>query len=268
MVRWAIVYLYSCWNFHLLLHPLHVSVLIVVHELEHVVQLGRRKNRNAKDKDCPVGQTVRGLKIVSQHFQLSLPTSLLLESGISGPVGAIALHSSAECWKGGSCGLSSKLGTCNLGLQLGTSQGAQWPGTAWTPNLIVNWFCQSLTGPIFWQCFTKLWLMFCHWHWQWIFWDLVHTAPDTLRPQPRQTGGVLLLGPTWGMRLNFSLRSWSQQVNWEAGDIMWRERRIFYQNIQFTLVSAPSWLSIDYLHPPQVPSLEKWSRPAGNLWQL
>ena len=194
----------------------------MVHELEHVVQLGRRKNRHPKDKDCPVGQTVRSLKIVSQHFQLSLPTSLLLESGISGPVGAIALHSSAECWKGGSCGLSSKLGTCNLGLQLGTSQGAQRPGTAWTPNLFVNWFCQSLTGPIFWQCFTKLWLMFCHWHWQWIFWDLVHTAPDTLRPQPRQTGGVLLLGPTWGMRLNFSLRSWSQQFNWEAGDIMWK----------------------------------------------
>ena len=46
----------------LLLHPLHVSVLVVVHELQHVIQVSRRKSSHTENKDRPVGQAVGGLK--------------------------------------------------------------------------------------------------------------------------------------------------------------------------------------------------------------
>ena len=66
---------------YLLLHPLHVSVLVVVHELEHVIQISRRQGRHAKYKDRREGQTVRDLEMVMVWKQNMLNHLLALAVG-------------------------------------------------------------------------------------------------------------------------------------------------------------------------------------------
>ena len=49
---------------HMFLNPLHVSVMVVVHKLQHVGKVLGGQESHPVDKNCPVCGTLGGLQIL------------------------------------------------------------------------------------------------------------------------------------------------------------------------------------------------------------